>query len=166
MINFYTDNLREKLQDVFSECGLSVTVATQSYVKSNMKEYADKFPMIFFEHTNDSNIEVLPEESKFLNDDDYNGMWLIGKSEDFDEMVFMLCIDDVDHELEISALEINSENRRNGYGQALVNCIINSAYGFYNKIWLSPFDTDAMNFWSAMEFDRNNTNFNYEMNLF
>jgi hypothetical protein len=67
-----------------------VTVNTQDEARKELvetKEY-DRFPMISYEHTRDSNFDVEISESKFLNDLSHIGTWIMGTNED--ELIFML----------------------------------------------------------------------------
>ena len=49
-------------------------------------------------------------------------------------------------------MEVSTQERRNGLGSKIIDAIIDSATGRFETISCSPFDTNAMNFWSSMDF--------------
>lgn len=150
MNKLFIDALVERMGYEFDD----ISVNTQDEVRKTiveMKEY-DAFPMICYEHTNDSNFEVEILESKFLNDLSHEGTWIMGINED--EIVFLLNLKDMGKSiLEIDTLEVNSEMRGFGIGANIIATIESVAEDFYDKIVVSPFDTDAQNFWRKMEYD-------------
>ena len=154
MNKLFVDDLVERLGYEFDD----VTVNTQDEVRKTiveMKEY-DAFPMICYEHTRDSDFDVEISESKFLNDLAHVGTWIIGINED--EIVFLLNLKDRGKSvLEIDTLEVNGEMHGLGIGANVVATIESVAEDYYDKIVVSPFDTDAQNFWRKMEYeeDRN-----------
>ena len=148
MNKLFIDALVERMGYEFDD----ISVNTQDEVRKTiveMKEY-DAFPMICYEYTNDSNFEVEISESKFLNDLLHEGTWIMGINED--EIVFLLNLKDMGKSiLEIDTLEVNSEMRGLGIGANIIATIESVAEDFYDKIVVSPFDTDAQNFWRKME---------------
>lgn len=150
MNKLFIDALVERMGYEFDD----ISVNTQDEVRKTiveMKEY-DAFPMICYEHTNDSNFEVEISESKFLNDLSHEGTWIMGINED--EIVFLLNLKDMGKSiLEIDTLEVNDEMRGLGIGANIIATIESVAEDFYDKIVVSPFDTDAQNFWRKMEYD-------------
>ncbi len=150
MNKLFIDALVERMGYEFDD----VSVNTQDEVRKTiveMKEY-DAFPMVCYEHTNDSNFEVEISESKFLNDLSHEGTWIMGINED--EIVFLLNLKDMGKSiLEIDTLEVNDEMRGLGIGANIIATIESVAEDFYDKIVVSPFDTDAQNFWRKMEYD-------------
>lgn len=150
MNKLFIDALVERMGYEFDD----ISVNTQDEVRKTiveMKEY-DAFPMVCYEHTNDSNFEVEISESKFLNDLSHEGTWIMGINED--EIVFLLNLKDMGKSiLEIDTLEVNDEMRGLGIGANIIATIESVAEDFYDKIVVSPFDTDAQNFWRKMEYD-------------
>lgn len=150
MNKLFIDALVERMGYEFDD----ISINTQDEVRKTiveMKEY-DAFPMICYEHTNDSNFEVEISESKFLNDLSHEGTWIMGINED--EIVFLLNLKDMGKSiLEIDTLEVNDEMRSLGIGANIIATIESVAEDFYDKIVVSPFDTDAQNFWRKMEYD-------------
>jgi GNAT superfamily N-acetyltransferase len=84
-------------------------------------------------------------ESKFLNDSSHIGTWIMGTNED--ELIFMLNLKSKGSVLEIDAFEIRDELRGQGLGSNILSVIESVAEQYYSSIIVSPFDTDAMNFW-------------------
>lgn len=150
MNKLFIDALVERMEYEFDD----ISVNTQDEVRKTivaMKEY-DSFPMVCYEHTNDSEIEVEISESKFLNDILHEGTWIVGINED--EIVFILNLKDMGKSiLEIDTLEVNDEMRGLGIGTNIITIIESVAEDFYDKIMVSPFDTDSQNFWIKMEYD-------------
>ena len=150
MNELFIDDLIEGLETVTST---NVYVCTQKTILKTLddNECREKFPMICYEYTPDSNVEVDPSESKFLNDSSHNGTWLVGC--DDDNVVFLLCLKSKPGGVEIDTIEINSDMRGEKLGERIVCTIETIAYdNLYTYISVSPFDTDAMNFWEHMEY--------------
>ena len=146
----------EELTDALAIAGEMVTEADQKYVKEHIlvDDYQDMFPMVSNEFTNDSGFTVDINESKFLNDKDYNYTWLIGK--DYDENInYVLCLKSYEKEktLSIEAFEVNKDMRGQGIGANVISVIESVAQNYFNFITVSPFDTDAINFWEHMEYE-------------
>ena len=107
--------------------------------------------MICYEYTPDSNVEVDPSESKFLNYSSHSVTLLFVF--DDDNVVFLLCLKSKPGGVEIDTIEINSDMRNEGFGEKIVCTIETIAYdNLYTYISVSPFDTNAMNFWEHMEY--------------
>lgn len=116
------------------------------FFEDNYEEYSDCFPMICFEYTDDSpNDEVNFEESKFLNDDEHDGTWLLGYQHG--EVVFIMCLINDNDELEIDTFEVSKQYRGNKFGSYIVDEIEYIASDYFDKVYISPFDTNALNFW-------------------
>ena len=133
--------------DALSE-SICVSVTNQKEVKFILESKENEFPMICCEYTPDSDIEVLPDESKFLNDESHDGTWIIGSDYDEDDKTyFVINFKSEKHTLEIDTFEISKNLRGKGYGAKALDLIESIAEDYYDKIVVSPFDTDAMNFW-------------------
>lgn len=131
----------------------TIVKGTQNTVKSKLLELNeyDRFPMISYEHTNDSNFDVNISESNFLNNISHSGTWIIGMNED--EIAFILNLKNKGNILEIDTLEIRDELRGQGLGSNIVSVIESVAEQYFASVIVSPFDTDSMNFWNHMEYD-------------
>lgn len=142
------------IDDLMDRMGNELTIleCDQKCVKETIIDMGmeDKFPMICYEHTEDSDFDVTIDESKFLNDSMHQGSWLIGKNDD--DIVFIINLNKYGKRLEIDALEINVDYRGDGFGGNVVDVIESVAENYYNEISVSPFDTDAMNFWNHMDY--------------
>ena len=148
MNKYFIDDLLERLEN------LSDTVKTidQQSLKNSIILFGcqDKFPMVCSEYTPDSNFSVDIDESKFLNDRCYNGTWIVGC--DDDTINFLICLKIYGQILSIDVLEINEDMRGQGLGGNIVSIIESVAEIYYPTISISPFDTDALNFWEHMEY--------------
>lgn len=146
----------EELTDELSINLGVVTSTSQEDVKKCIQKgnCQDMFPMVSNEFTNDSRFTVSIDESKFLNDKDYHYTWIIG-SDNEDNMKFLLCIREYEREktLSIEAFEVNKDMRGYGIGGNVVSVIESVAQNFFKFISVSPFDTEAMNFWNHMEYE-------------
>jgi hypothetical protein len=130
-----------------------VTKVSQEYLKEYILEEQNyvPFPMVCKEYTNDSKFMVSVDESKFLNSKDYDRTWLIGS--DYDGYPsFLLCLDSCENNLSIEAFEVNNFMRGKGMGANVLSILESVAEKYYTHISVSPFDTDAMNFWEHMEY--------------
>ena len=147
------------LEELMDELAISLGVVT-STSQEDVKECIQKgncqdmFPMVSNEFTNDSGFTVSIDESKFLNDKDYHYTWIIG-SDNEDNMKFLLCIREYEREktLSIEAFEVNKDMRGYGIGGNVVSVIESVAQNFFKFISVSPFDTEALNFWEHMEYE-------------
>ena len=142
------------IDDIVDRMGNELTIleCDQKSVKELIIDMGmeDKFPMICFEHTEDSDFDVSIDESKFLNDSSHNGSWLLGKNDD--EIIFLINFKSYGKRLEIDALETNIDYRGEGFGANVVGVVESVAEHYYDEVSVSPFDTDAMNFWNHMDY--------------
>lgn len=132
----------------------TIVKGDQKKVKEKLIELGDcdHFPMICYEHTSDSNFDVDITESKFLNDSSHSGTWLMGINDD--EIAFIINLKKKSNSiLEIDAMEIRDDLRGQGLGANIVAVIESVAEQYFSAICISPFDTDAWNFWERMEYD-------------
>lgn len=113
-------------------------------------EMEDKFPMICYEHTEDSEFDVSIDESKFLNDSTHDGTWILGKNDD--EIIFVINLQAVKNKLIIDAFEVNVDYRGEGFGSNVIATVESVAEHYYKEISASPFDVDAGNFWNHMDY--------------
>lgn len=121
------------------------------FLSENEDEYGREFPMICYEHTDDSNDEVSIDETKFLNDKEHDGTWIVG--ERYGEVAFIVCFKEDDDELEIDAFEVASSERGNRISTYVIDSIEHCAEKYYEAVYISPFDTSAMNFWKHQGFE-------------
>jgi len=136
----------------------TILCGDQNMVKSKLIEFGDcdRFPMICYEHTNDSNFEVDLSETKFLNDPIHAGTWIMGINDD--EIVFILNLKNRNNiSFEIDVFEVRDELRGSGIGSNLIAVVESVAEEYYKCIVVSPFDTDAQNFWEKMEYETMHT---------
>lgn len=145
MNKFFLDDLTERFDTIVD----GTRILNQKEMKTLLLD-ENQFPMICNEHTPDSNFEVTVDESKFLNSRDYNGTWILGGSED--SIDFILCMKTYEQILFIDVLEVNSFMRNQGIGGNVVSIIESVAEQYFSSIMVSPFDTDAINFWEHMEY--------------
>lgn len=153
MNKLFIDDLVERFEFELD----TVLDGSQGGVKSKLIELGEceHFPMVCYEHTNDSSFEVDMSESKFLNDSAHIGTWLMGINED--EIIFVLNLKNKGNStLEIDALEVRDELRGQGLGANIVAVIESVAEQYYNEIIVSPFDTDAQVFWEKMDYEWRN----------
>lgn len=113
-------------------------------------EMEDKFPMVCYEHTEDSEFDVSIDESKFLNDTTHDGTWILGKNDD--EIIFVINLQAVKNKLIIDAFEVNVDYRGEGFGANVVATVESVAEHYYKEISASPFDVEAGNFWNHMDY--------------
>ena len=150
MNKLFVDDLVERLEYGFG----SVKVYTQDVVKKVLRDRSEylNFPMISFEHTDDSSFYVDISESKFLNDPSHAGTWIVGSN--YDEIAFIVNLKNWNGSLlEIDALEIRDELRGQGFGSNVISVIESVAEQYFDSIVVSPFDTDAQNFWNKMDYE-------------
>lgn len=144
---YLTDELVRSLErkfeiKVMSQCEL------REFLDENIAEYGKEFPMICYEHTDDSNIEVGFDESKFLNDKAHEGTWIVGFN--YSEAIFIMCLKDDENELCIDALEVANSERLNKIAEYVLDDVEYVASKYFDGVYISPFDTSAMNFWEHM----------------
>ena len=153
MNKLFIDDLVERLET--ATCTI-IKKCDQKEVSFQLKsqELYDQFPMISYEYTSDSQFQVEPQESQFLNDIFHKGTWLIGS--DDDTINFIINLQSNGQSLFIDAIEVNKDMRGDGLGGTIVTVIESIAEQYYSKISISPFDTDAMNFWKHMGYSEDN----------
>lgn len=115
------------------------------FLDDNLDEYGGEFPMICYEHTDDSPEEVGFDESKFLNDKEHEGTWIVG--EKFGEVAFIMNIKEDEGELEIDTFEVANSERGNKISTFVIDYVEYCAAKYFDSVYISPFDTSAMNFW-------------------
>lgn len=147
MNKLFIDDLISMLENDFT-----IQKTDQKGVKETLiqMDMVNNFPMVCYEHTDDSNFEESIDESKFLNDSIHSGTWIIGKNDD--EVIFVLNINAYGNRLDIDTLEINSDYRGEGLGGNIVSVIESVAEHYYDEISTSPYDTNASNFWNYMDY--------------
>jgi len=153
MNKLFIDDLVERLET--ATCTI-IKKCDQKEVSFQLKsqELYDQFPMISYEYTSDSQFQVEPQESQFLNEIFHKGTWLIGS--DDDTINFIINLQSNGQILFIDAIEVNKDMRGDGLGGTIVTVIESIAEQYYSKISISPFDTDAMNFWKYMGYSEDN----------
>ena len=155
MNKLFLDELMDQLA-LGGDLHCVVTKVSQEYLKEYILEDQNyvPFPMVCKEYTNDSKFMVSVDESKFLNSKDYDLTWLIGS--DYDGYPsFLLCLDSCENSqfiLFIEVFEVNNFMRGQGMGANVLSILESVAEKYYTHISVSPFDTDAMNFWEHMEY--------------
>lgn len=135
----------------------NIDCVNQTELKTLLRGSYNDFPMICFERTTDSNVEVSPNESKFLNDPSHKGNWFIGY--DDDEIYFIINLKDEGKVVEIDTFEVNQNKRNMKLGSSVVDAIENALSCEYDYIEISPFDTDAINFWEHMGYQEGNNGY-------
>lgn len=149
IFEYFLEDLIETIESNNQFIAKQMTQAElREFFFDNIDEYGDEFPMICYEHTDDAQEEVTPEESKFFNDKVHDGTWIVG--EKYGEVVFLLCLKEDEDELEIDTFEVAASERGNKISTYVVGCIEDCAEKYYESAYISPFDTNAMNFWNHM----------------
>lgn len=137
------------VEESFMDNGVVFEVysVTQKEVKDEIF-FDSKFRMLSNENTKDSVFDVDIDESKFMNDTFYRKNWV---KVSYSDTIAFACVDVSNDNLLISAIEVNEDNRGDGFGKILVEGI--ERYGIsdgFKKIVLSSFDNDAESFWEHM----------------
>lgn len=135
----------------------NIDCVDQDELKVLLRGSYNDFPMISFERTTDSNVEVSPKESRFLNDSSHEGNWFIGY--DDDDIYFIINLKDDRQTIEIDTFEVNIHKRNMKLGSSVVDAVENAVSGNYDYIEISPFDTDAINFWEHMGYREGNNGY-------
>lgn len=151
--SFFIQNLIDEIESGSAYCKVVSQEELKEYLINTGE--CDNFPMISYEYTEDSNIDVGIDESKFLNDKEYTkGVWIQIFNENTGEDSAILHIVENNHirDIKISVMEVSTQERGNGLGSKIIDAIIDSATERFETISCSPFDTNAMNFWSSMDF--------------
>ena len=142
-------NLTMCIEDAYSDNGylFGVENVTQEVVKNELSNEGT-FRMLTNESTADSVFEVDIDDSKFLNDKSYRNNWIIVS---YGYPVAVLCVRAENENLCVSAMEVSSEERRQGFGSMLVRGVEKYArHDGFRKVVVNPFDTDAEGFWTHM----------------
>lgn len=121
---------------------------------SGDKDLADNFPMICYEHTDDSVFESTIHDSTFINDKIHDGDWFIIGNED--EVFCILNLQQRGSILIIDTIEVSIEHRGKGIASDIIYVIESVAEDYYGAIEVSPFDTSAINFWENMDYVEQN----------
>lgn len=147
MNKLFKDDIIEALSDL----SMYIDGGNQQFVREELDGCEKYFPMVCYEHTDDSNFEVDINDSKFLTDPEHDGFWIVG----YDDLYvnFLVCLKDHNSTLEIDCIEVNEDLRRFGKGGNIVSIIESVAADYYDDIIVSPFDTNAINFWNHMEYE-------------
>ena len=101
--------------------------------------------------------------NKLFIDRAYGGTWIIGCNDD--TIDFLVCLKSYEQMLFIDVLEVNEEMRGQGLGGNIVSIIESVAETYYPTISVSPFDTDAINFWEHMEYYKEENHSNWVKKL-
>lgn len=152
MNKLFLDDLVERLET--TTC-TNVRVCEQKDIVDIISEFdpqegLNDFPMVCFETSTDCQFNVPSSESKFLHSKDYNCTWIAGCDDDC--VNFLICLKSVENTIHIEAFEVNVNMRGDGLGGTIVTVIESIAEMYYDYVVVSPFDTDAMNFWGHMEY--------------
>lgn len=144
------------IEETFTYEGMCVEVTnpTQEDVKEEVI-YSERFPMLANEYTEESHHTVDPEESKFLNDENYREHWFRIA---YGPGIVFVCIKRLGNNIEISAIETNTDYRNMGFGSIVVAGI--ERYAFLNDfeyVVLSPYDSLAENFWTNNDYTKAET---------
>lgn len=154
MEKIYDVEFCNEIENSFMDNGIVVDVEhiTQYDVKERIRYLTEDFCMLTTESTEDSCFDVEPNESKFLNDDNYRDDWFCVSYGDF--LAFICVKIDECENLLISALEVGSRFRGQGFGKNIVEAV--ESYAFMNKIekvYVHAFDSNAEKFWENMGYE-------------
>lgn len=142
------------IDDLVDRMGNELTILETDRISAKEQiieiEMENKFPMICYEHTDDSEFDVSIDESKFLNDSTHDGTWILGTNDD--EIVFIINLQAVKNKLVIDAFEVNMDYRGEGFGSNVIATVESVAEHYYKEISASPFDVDAGNFWNRLDY--------------
>lgn len=150
--NFICD-LRYSLESEYS-----VASCTQNEVKEMIEKYdiENDFSMISFEESNDTYFKADTDSSLFLNSLDYDYDWLyLYEGCDIDNPIALICLHDNYDTIIIDALEVNKKYRHQGIASRIVGIIESCASETYDRVLLTPFDTDADEFWKHLNYEEN-----------
>lgn len=151
MNKFFIDDVIERLETVSDTIHVCEQCDVLDYIKDfDYKNGCSCFPMICFEETNDSSFKVDPSESKFLNDPEHRGTWIIGS--DGGIISFIMCLKSQGAALYIDTFETNKDLRGQGIAGNVIAVVESVAEQYFKYLLVSPFDTDAISFWEHMEY--------------
>lgn len=148
----FLEDLRDRLEYGFDNVNIWEQDNVLSWLILEGETYFN-FPMLCFEQTPDSVFKVGITESKFFNDRSHEGDWFVLTRDE--EVLCIFNLKEFHGVLEIDALEVREDRRNTGIGSNVVSVIESVAEDYYDSIEVSPFDTDAMNFWEHMEYVEN-----------
>lgn len=154
-------DLITKIEENFLDNGFifEVTNITQDEVKEDIR-YHDDFKMLANEFTNDSQFSVEIDESKFLNDKNYEKDWF--KIFYGDDIIYV-CLRNDEENVEISAIEVNKNYRGDGFGKIVVEAIENYATNQkFKGVKVYSFDTEAESFWNHLGYFDNGNGYLYK----
>lgn len=136
---------------VSNDYNVEIYKQNEVYEMITSRGYEDEFPMISFERSSDSQFEVTPDESKFLNDPIHRGKWIVGYDSS-DLPVFILNLKHSNDNLDIDTLEVAASRRGEGIGKYVVKSIQSSIdeSGEFNGLSIQAFDSEAHSFWSKI----------------
>ena len=149
MKNIDVNCLVSCVEETFMDNGVvfDVNSVTQREVKDEIF-FDSKFKMLSNESTKDSEFDVDIDDSKFMNDTFYRENWV---RVSYGDTIAFACVNVSNDNLLISAIEVNEDNRGDGFGRMLVEGI--ERYGIsegFEKIVLSSFDNESESFWEHM----------------
>lgn len=161
MCKLKVSDIITEIEETFIDYGtfFEVTNVTQEEVKNDLK-YQDGFKMLTNEYTKDTTFCVEINESKFLNDKNYEKEWF---KIAYGEIVAYVCLRCDNNDVNISALEVCENYRNEGYGGIIVKAI--ETYSKKNgieKIYVSAFDSSAESFWKHIGFVEDNNGYLYK----
>lgn len=115
--------------------------------------YLEDFPMIAYEVSNDSPFCVDMEESKFLNDPEHDGTWMIinGMSDD----LALINFKDGGNGLVVDAFEVNKRRRGEHISSRImdvVECLARD--NGYSHVRVQPFDSCAQTYWEHRGYEK------------
>ena len=146
MNSLFVDDVIDRLSDET----VNIDSGNQTEMREFIRDYSKDFPMVCYEHTDDSGFEVSFEDSTFLTDRPHEGLWIWGY-DDYD-LKYVVCLKERNRSLEIDAFEVNENMRGEGIGSNIISIIESIGEHYYDDIMVSPFDTNAINFWEHMDY--------------
>ena len=155
MNKLFLDNISEEIERCLN---IHCDLCDQEFIKDLLvsNKITSMYPMISYESTNDSDIEVTPDESRFLNDESYKDNWIVVYNDDAEDICLIQLTDHNTKTIELSVFEMCDQKRVFGYARDILDFFEWFLFNFYEEIVISPFDTDAMNFWSHRGYINNN----------
>lgn len=154
--NYFLSDFQRFLDEF---CEYDSEILTQRQIRNELRNIKE-FPMICFEYSDDSIFESTIWDSKFLNDESYDGVWL--SIED----VCLICFnknsfDVKSREIILDVFEINENYRNRGYAHDILETL-EFCVKKYNcdYIKVSPYDSMSESFWRHMGYNElfNNNN--------
>lgn len=149
------------IEETFIDYGafFEVTNVTQEEVKNDLK-YQNFFRMLTNEYTKDTSFCVEIDESKFLNDKNYEKEWFKISN---GEIIAYVCLSCDNNDVNISAFEVCEDYRNEGYGGIIVKAIETySKENDFDGIKVKSFDSSAESFWKHMGYSEKNDGYLYK----